>query len=73
MENFKFIMLSFPENKLLSLKLDFEFLLIADLLDQPQEIFDLAMENFEEVAFDVFNFYSVIGDKSFQYMVHKIF
>ena len=32
-----------------------------------------AVENFDEINFDVFNFSSIMTENSFAYMIHKIF
>lgn len=52
---------------------DYEFLGFGDQSEIGQEQLDLAMEHFEFVTFDVFNYGSVMGNEAFGYVVFKIF
>lgn len=54
---------------------DQEFLTISDLLDLGPDLFETAMENFEDISFDVFAFCQIFtgNDKSMAFMVHKLF
>ena len=38
---------------------DWEFLQLSDLVDYQQDLFETALENFEEIAFDVFIFCNI--------------
>ena len=53
--------------------IDIEFLTLADLLEIGIDHLEQAVENLEEINFDVFNFSSIMTDNSFSYMIHKIF
>jgi len=52
---------------------DVEFLTLADLLEIGIDHLEQAVENFDEINFDVFNFSSIMTDNSFSYMIHKVF
>ena len=52
---------------------DIEFLTLADLLEIGIDHLEQAVENFDEINFDVFNFSSIMTDNSFSFMIHKIF
>ena len=54
---------------------DNEFLQLADLLDLGPDLFETAMEHFEDINFDVFHFCQLFtgNDKSMAFMIHKIF
>ena len=52
---------------------DIEFLTLADLLEIGIDHLEQAVENLEEINFDVFNFSSIMTEHSFSFMIHKIF
>lgn len=52
---------------------DIEYLTLADLLEIGIDHLEQAVENFDEINFDVFNFSSIMTDNSFSFMIHKIF
>jgi hypothetical protein len=54
-------------------EVDIEFLTLADLVEIGIDHLEQAVENLEEINFDVFNFSSIMTDNSFAYMIHKIF
>jgi hypothetical protein len=54
-------------------EVDIEFLTLADLVEIGIDHLEQAVDNLEEINFDVFNFSSIMTDNSFSYMIHKIF
>ena len=44
-------------------------------MDYQQELFDNALDNFDEPTFDVFTYENLFGgtDKALPYMIHKMF
>ena len=49
--------------------IDTEFLQLADLQDYGVDHLETALENFDEVAFDTFNYCQFLGDKSMHYII----
>ena len=52
---------------------DREFLQITDLADMDMEFFTNAMEKFDLITFDAFQFEQFLSENSLQYLFYKIF